>query len=179
MACAIVMIRCSRQCPRHVVVNLLSVKIWSWHQASWIAIIIITFNSTTQMLYHDEIGMNMYNYLSSAIIECCDYPLLQFINSIICTFISVYRFKIIILLVFQLCFNSGEMIDTNHRPIFDQKNKILLIIIFRVRKINYNMLYLNKSYNEMINNMGNNYKSTSIVYNLRSSIIITMYKLIT
>ena len=151
MACAIVMIRCSRQCPRHVVVNLLSVKLWSWHQASWIAIIIITHNSTTQILYHDEIGMN--NYLSRAIIECCDYPLLQFINSFIHTFISVYQFKIIILLVFQLCLVSDEMIYTNPQPIFDQKNKILLrilLIIFRVRKINYNMLYLNKSYNEIL-----------------------------
>ena len=114
------------------------------------------------MLHHDGIAINNH--------------LLQSMNLIICKFISVHKCTINILLVFEMCLVSHEMVYTNFQAIIFQ-NKILLgilLIIFRLRKINYNMLCtVSKSYNkilitwnifEMINNIdNNNYEPTSII----------------
>ena len=164
------MISCATHYPRHVVANLLSIKLWSQTQALSMTNHHITFNQIASMLHHDSI--TIINHLSSTIIACCCHPLVQLINSIICVFISVHKF---IVFEFQLCLVCDEKIHANLQPmIFHHKTKILLniVIIFRLRKMNYNMLCsLNKSKNrilitwhifEMINNIGNNnYKSTN------------------
>ena len=156
-------------------VKFLSIKLWRQTQALSITNHHITFDPIQSMLHHHSIAI--INHLSSTIIACCRQPLLQLINSIICIFISVDKFKINIVFEFELCLVSDQMIYANldlQPMIFHHKTKILLkiLIIFRLRKMNYNMLcILNKSKNgilftwhifEMINNIGNNnYKSTN------------------
>ena len=166
MGCGIEMIRCPTHYPTDVVVNLLSIKLWSKTQALSIANHHITFNRIVPMLDHDLITIK--NHLSCTIIVCCGDALLQFINAIICVFICVHKFKINIVFVLELCLVSDEMIYANLQPmIFHHKTKILfrISIIFRLRKINYNMLcILEKSHNgilitshifEMMNNISN------------------------
>ena len=88
------------------------------------SIIMITLNPwpIALMLHHNEIS------IISAIIECCSYSLLQLMNTIICLFISVYKIKINILLVFELGLISDGMIysksPTDYNYILS-KNRIL------------------------------------------------------
>ena len=139
-ACRMKMIRCATDYPTHVVIHLLSIKLWSQTQALWITNHHITFNPLAPMPHPDSI--TIINHLSSTIIACCRHPLLQRINSITCIFISVYKLKINIVFVFELCLVSDERIYPNLQPmIFHHKKKILLriLIIFGWRKMNYNM----------------------------------------
>ena len=146
------MISCTTHYPRHVVVILLPIKLRSQTQALSMTNHRITFNQIAPILHPDSIAI--INHLSSIIIVCCRHPLLQIINSIICIFISMYKFKINIVFVFELCLVSNERIYANLKPmIFHHQTKILLktLTIFRLRKINHNMLCIfNKSKNGVL-----------------------------
>ena len=151
------LVRCPTHYPRHVVVNLLPIKLWSQSQASSITIMtMMTFNSISPMLHH-QIVVN--NHLSSAIIEYCSYPLLQFINSIICVFITLYKFKINILLVFESC-------------LIHQKNIILLWnTMWMVKKKLYNIMHCENIF-VMEGNIGDNELHNSRLLSLQCTTLL-------
>ena len=78
MACTIVMIRCSTHYPRHVVVNRLSIKLWSWHQASWIAIIIIQPHKCCAMMRSRRTTICQVQYFSVVIIRYYNWSIQLF-----------------------------------------------------------------------------------------------------
>ena len=151
MACGMEVLRCATHYPRHVVVNVLSIKLWSQIQALSIPDHHITFNPITSTLHHGAIAIN--HHLSSTIIVCCGYPLSHFMNSIICIIICLYKFKINIVFVFELCLASNKIIYTNLQSIIlhHKKKYYFKLILFKFKKINYNMLcILNNSYNKIL-----------------------------